>query len=987
VKWVPHTHANPKHAKFCFICLHGKLEGQNDNGVEAEVKRQKADETDLPPPAELRDLGYLTGAGGPGVFRRAPADFEKNNLTAVWLRSIQDRVYDASIQNMVSDHNFQIINGADVGLVDAREDDQDRDVLDKLFTMSKEEVAAVDDKLSNLGAWCVSQEERLVDVMPPPRPREELPKVDPPTQEQLMLLEYQPLVDPSHFKGDSAAGARDAMRSADAAIGGAAAGPGTREFKGFRVEDLPRPETAPDMPDVEVLPYDLGPKDLPAYEPLQAQPPDRRPVEALTDPFQRPALYLPVFRENQMPEFSGSAGFGEPRPSAPAPAEEEWLSTTRSIFPDNNIEDEQWGWGLVPARARMVPPLVDEPYLPPSSTGLVDREGGGKVLIARSIWDPELWLQGGTMCPPLRDRGRALYAAPEYVHPDEPRWSAALAPIKGRDAKIRDTVTIVPVKSYARFKPKKVSVDLPDFLWELARQDAAGQGIWDVIEQRHDIPREQIRKREDLDRATQLRMQMDQEAIDRTVAEEESAYEGAEETQDPFAFVPQGRQPPVQEEPEMASPGGVAEEATAPVVAEQTQGLPAMEVEVPEAPAPGPPRAAVTAQVQSSVQAATHHTHGATTGNIGAQRAAPVAEARGPMLQSGAVSSQFGSRMSMLEDHATRTTDLISRHGGESRKVEEILADDRFMDTLADKISMRLGGSTGMAVSMPMSFHNTGMGGGTSHHAEMGHGVGAFGAGKIMRPDPPSFVEPQDEHSQAQLPRALLEGAQTNESKLPRNMGPTTSLDINHFTQEKMRGDCYVRLLVHPEANAARKDIVPYEGTRMDPDPTLVTGKERPNVVVPPKGQQDIEDMDDEDEDEFADFERTHTVIFSFVRHNRFEAVEALIQQEAGILRARDENLNNLLHVACQNNNRRIAKLLIANGISVNEKNGKGNTPLHYCSQYHFMQLADYLIAHGADDAIPNNAGLLPCQGLGRTEDDISKAQRGLRADQVGGPG
>merc|ERR1719333_253017 len=101
-----------------------------------------------------------------------------------------------------------------------------------------------------------------------------------------------------------------------------------------------------------------------------------------------------------------------------------------------------------------------------------------------------------------------------------------------------------------------------------------------------------------------------------------------------------------------------------------------------------------------------------------------------------------------------------------------------------------------------------------------------------MRPDPPSFVEPQDEHSQAQLPRALLEGVQTSESRLPRNMGPTSTLDINAFTQEKMRGDCYVRLLIHPDANAARKDPQPYSGDTMNPDTTLVTGPGRPNLVV-----------------------------------------------------------------------------------------------------------------------------------------------------------
>eukprot|EP00439_Symbiodinium_sp_Y106_P050895 s36_g6.t1 len=54
VKWVPHTHANPKHARFCFICLHGKLEGERD-GIDEEVKRQKAEDGDLPNQVDMKE--------------------------------------------------------------------------------------------------------------------------------------------------------------------------------------------------------------------------------------------------------------------------------------------------------------------------------------------------------------------------------------------------------------------------------------------------------------------------------------------------------------------------------------------------------------------------------------------------------------------------------------------------------------------------------------------------------------------------------------------------------------------------------------------------------------------------------------------------------------------------------------------------------------------------------------------------------------------
>ena len=46
--------------------------------------------------------------------------------------------------------------------------------------------------------------------------------------------------------------------------------------------------------------------------------------------------------------------------------------------------------------------------------------------------------------------------------------------------------------------------------------------------------------------------------------------------------------------------------------------------------------------------------------------------------------------------------------------------------------------------------------------------------------------------------------------------------------EEKMRGECYVRLLVHPDAASAKKAIVPYIGDMMNPDISLVMGANRP---------------------------------------------------------------------------------------------------------------------------------------------------------------
>jgi len=295
---------------------------------------------------------------------------------------------------------------------------------------------------------------------------------------------------------------------------------------------------------------------------------------------------------------------------------------------------------------------------------------------------------------------------------------------------------------------------------------------------------------------------------------------------------------------------------------------------------------------------------------------------------------------------------------------------------------LRLGGGTG--VPSPLAAQTQG-----DWRTQLASGMTTLPGAptqSIMKPDPPSFAEPADEQSRAKLPRALMgSNAAKKEDRSdgqPRVEEPVTVSQVQHFTQEKMRGDCYVRLLVAPEANAARKDAVPYAGTSMEPDSTLVTGGVgRVNTMMPKKPAQLNEDGDMEEDDEYADFERNDSVIFSFVRHNRYEAVEALVAQENDVLLAQDDNGNSLLHVACQNNNRRIAKLLLKSGISVNEQNKRGNTALHYCSQYGFMQLADFLLAQGADDTIPNEAGLLPPQGLGSASDDITGAQKSMQAD------
>jgi len=980
VKWVPHTHANPKHAKFCFICLHGRLEGQKD-GVEEEVARRRGtDDEDLPSAVEMKELGYLLP--GNVRFRRANADFDKNNLTATWLRDVTRHVYDETVLTMVAEQNADIIHGRDIKLVDFDEDLPDREVLERLFTMSEDERAGVRRKLAKLGSWCAAQESRILDVMPPLRERAPLPEVEPPTEEQWPGLEYKPLIDETLLKGDSAASTRQALRDADAIIGCCAKG---KPFGGFSVDSLMGPQTYPDMPEVEMIAYELKREDVPAYEPLQVHKPKLVPIGAITDPFVQPFLYLPEFEERIMPDFPGTASVGHARSHPPQPAEEEWLTATRSIFADNNAEGEEYGWGLAPPRGRIMPTLIDEPYLPPIS--LVDSDSAGqKRIIVRSIWDPDLFTQEGRMVPPLKARGRALYQPQPFDHPEDPRWSNQLAPIRHREEKVKKLIPIIPVRSFARFRPKRVDVQIPPFLWDLVHKDASGQGLWDVIKQRHEIPAEaraedEAREKEAEEERIRLVTLVDSQAKATTIAGVEAtnvapAGEAMVSTEEATlaAALQGGTQgttggawrsrtpnlgPATDDTPLSATQASFVLQPPRPpsarcrTVAERVAGLPELEVEVP-----GPPSPLEVPFTQATVQS-------------------PMAP---DALPEGSSDHELA-----LREHQQRVRDLI-QIGGEGRRVEEVIADERFIDTLAEKISLRLG-AAGPGPRMSQTAQDSAAKGAWATQLLTGSvTLSGQPTAQIVKPEPPSFAEPTDENSRAELPRALqgLQGGDLTgkggkgKGKAALTKEPTTVCDVNFFTQEKMRGECYVRLLIRPEEGAARKVPVPYNPDTVVPDSALVHKQGRPNMVVPPKPPVVGEDGEIIEEDEFADFEQNDTVIFSFVRHNRYDAVEALIQQDHTVLSSSDENGNTLLHVACQNNNRRIVKLLLKNHIAVNTQNEKGNTALHYCYQYHFMPLAEYLLSHGADDSIANQHGCLPSQGTGRQEEDIAGAQRSL---------
>jgi ankyrin repeat protein len=72
---------------------------------------------------------------------------------------------------------------------------------------------------------------------------------------------------------------------------------------------------------------------------------------------------------------------------------------------------------------------------------------------------------------------------------------------------------------------------------------------------------------------------------------------------------------------------------------------------------------------------------------------------------------------------------------------------------------------------------------------------------------------------------------------------------------------------------------------------------------------------------------------------------------------------------AAQQTNPGIVRMLVNRGANINLQNANGNTALHYAMAYDASgDLGEYLIGQGADDALENQWGLSPYDGI--TADD-----------------
>ena len=109
-----------------------------------------------------------------------------------------------------------------------------------------------------------------------------------------------------------------------------------------------------------------------------------------------------------------------------------------------------------------------------------------------------------------------------------------------------------------------------------------------------------------------------------------------------------------------------------------------------------------------------------------------------------------------------------------------------------------------------------------------------------------------------------------------------------------------VRLITKPDMDGIKKHVKPYQPVILEPDENIILSSQyRLKEEVDAERKELLDDDGDED---FQGVEDNQGMIFSFVRHNRLDAVNQLLEQDASLIRIKDDNGNNLLHIACQNN-------------------------------------------------------------------------------------
>ncbi|XP_037093264.1 ankyrin repeat domain-containing protein 49-like isoform X3 [Pollicipes pollicipes] len=88
------------------------------------------------------------------------------------------------------------------------------------------------------------------------------------------------------------------------------------------------------------------------------------------------------------------------------------------------------------------------------------------------------------------------------------------------------------------------------------------------------------------------------------------------------------------------------------------------------------------------------------------------------------------------------------------------------------------------------------------------------------------------------------------------------------------------------------------------------------------------------------------------------ERVDSLIQQDAALAHARDADGYTPLHRAAYNDHAQVAERLLAAGADVAARTGEGWTPLHSAARWNSVACLQLLLLHGADVNAVTDGGL-----------------------------
>jgi ankyrin repeat protein len=88
--------------------------------------------------------------------------------------------------------------------------------------------------------------------------------------------------------------------------------------------------------------------------------------------------------------------------------------------------------------------------------------------------------------------------------------------------------------------------------------------------------------------------------------------------------------------------------------------------------------------------------------------------------------------------------------------------------------------------------------------------------------------------------------------------------------------------------------------------------------------------------------------IFEQAESGGYKRVQELLDAGCVLVDCVDEELNTPLSIACANDRKKVAKVLMRAGANINHQNAEGRTPLHMCAENGGEELGQYLVSKGA---------------------------------------